>query len=789
MLNGSLSRKTWLAWIALGVGLLATIFASLQVKQGIEQEVVSQFAFTCDQITLKVQERLGTYALILRGGALFAASVSVERKEWRTYVETLQAGGNVPGVQGIGFAPVITADQLASHIATIRAEGFPEYTIRPPGERAIYTPIVYLEPFLERNLRAFGFDMYSEPVRRAALEQARDTGAAALSGKVELVQETGTEVQAGALMYVPVYRSGMPKDTVGQRRAALIGWTYSPYRMDDLMTGILSDWVHHEGKTVDLTIYDGREATPATLLFDSIPANLPDEHSLFYQQRTIDFNGHQWLLVFDHPVHLSGFSYAPVLAAPTCGLALSGLLFGLMLSVINTKATAARIADKLTEEIRRDEELLKKSDVFKFAILNSLPAEIAVVNREGTILAVNELWWRFALENGIDPFKKPATNTDIGANYLVICRLGTGFITSPDVWEASSGVQAVLEGSLPSFSMEYLRPTPTQQQWISMTVLPLGHEASRGVVISHTDITERKQAEEKLQLSASAFTHAHEGIMLTAADGTIVDVNDAFSHITSYSRDEVLGQNPRLLSSGLQDKAFYAAMWSDLVEKGYWYGEVWNRRKNGKVYAVMQTISAVRDAQGNIRHYVSLLSDITLIKEHERELDRNAHYDALTGLPNRVLLADRLHQGIAQTRRRGQLLAVAFLDLDGFKDINDNYGHEAGDQLLIAVATRMKQTLRESDTLARIGGDEFVAELLDLANIEASEPLLIRLLAAAAEPVYFGDHVLQVSASLGVTFYPQAEDIDADQLLRQADQAMYQAKLAGKNRYHVFDAK
>ena len=320
---------------------------------------------------------------------------------------------------------------------------------------------------------------------------------------------------------------------------------------------------------------------------------------------------------------------------------------------------------------------------------------------------------------------------------------------------------------------------------ISLNYLPL-HGSQ--FVLFVQDITERKQVEQKLQLAASVFTHAREGIMITATDGTIIDVNDAFSDITSYSRDEVIGQNPRLLSSGRHERQFYSELWQNLLEKGHWYGEIWNRRKNGEVYAVMQTISAVRDAKDNPRHYLSLFSDITQIKEREQELEHSAHYDPLTSLPNRTLLADRLHQGIAQARRRGSLLGVAFLDLDGFKIINDTYGHEAGDQLLIAVATNMKQTLREGDTLARMGGDEFVAELLDLVDVEASAPMLARLLTAAAEPMQYGDLTLQVSASLGVTFYPQAENIDADQLLRQADQAMYQAKQAGKNRYHIFDA-
>jgi diguanylate cyclase (GGDEF)-like protein/PAS domain S-box-containing protein len=302
------------------------------------------------------------------------------------------------------------------------------------------------------------------------------------------------------------------------------------------------------------------------------------------------------------------------------------------------------------------------------------------------------------------------------------------------------------------------------------------------------NITARKQAEEKLRLAASVFTHAREGIMITAVDGSIIDVNDTFCTLTGYSRGDVLGKNPRLLQSELQPREFYAAMWRNLNGRGYWSGEIWNRRKNGELYAALLTIGVVSDAQGKARQYVALFSDITAVKQHEVKLERIAHYDALTGLPNRVLLSDRLHQSMVQAQRRGKGMAVAFLDLDGFKAINDRHGHDVGDGLLIAVASGMKQTLREGDTLARLGGDEFIAVLIDLPNVAASEPLLTRLLAAAAEPVSVNERLLQVSASLGVTFYPQAGDVDADQLLRQADQAMYQAKLAGKNRYQIFAA-
>ncbi|MBV5297087.1 MAG: EAL domain-containing protein, partial [Rhodoferax sp.] len=302
------------------------------------------------------------------------------------------------------------------------------------------------------------------------------------------------------------------------------------------------------------------------------------------------------------------------------------------------------------------------------------------------------------------------------------------------------------------------------------------------------DLTERKQAQARLQLAASVFGHAREGITITDASGSILEVNDAFTRITGYGRDEVIGQNPRILKSGRQEPAFYAAMWHELLSNGHWSGEIWNRRKDGEVYAELLTISAVHDSGGQIRQYVALFSDITAIKEHQNVLERLAHFDTLTQLPNRLLLSDRLQQSMAQAMRRGQQLAVAYIDLDGFKAINDLYGHDAGDRVLMALANGMKDSLREGDTLARIGGDEFVAVLIDLDGSSACLPLLTRLLAAAAKPVVLGDHVPQVSASVGVTFYPQAHEVEADQLLRQADQAMYQAKLAGKNRYHLFDA-
>ncbi len=314
-------------------------------------------------------------------------------------------------------------------------------------------------------------------------------------------------------------------------------------------------------------------------------------------------------------------------------------------------------------------------------------------------------------------------------------------------------------------------------------------DAIIGAVLVLRDITEREAAENQLRLAANVFTHAREGIVITDAGGTIVNVNKAFTQITGYQREEVIGQSTLILKSNCHEDDFYVGLLRSLVEEGYWIGEIWNRRKNGELYPEMLTISAVKDADGKPQQYVGLFFDITTQKEQQQQLEYIAHYDALTHLPNRVLLAERLQQAMLEADQCKHLLAVVYLDLDGFKEVNDQYGHTLGDQLLLIIAQRMKEAIREEDTIARLGGDEFVAVFVDLADTTVSQPLLKRLLDAVAQPVHIGGVVLQVSASLGVTFYPQVEDVDADQLLRQADQAMYQAKLSGRNRYHQFDTE
>ncbi|MEY8240720.1 MAG: EAL domain-containing protein [Cycloclasticus sp.] len=294
-----------------------------------------------------------------------------------------------------------------------------------------------------------------------------------------------------------------------------------------------------------------------------------------------------------------------------------------------------------------------------------------------------------------------------------------------------------------------------------------------------------KQTVKELKFSARVFSNTHEGIMITESDGRIIEVNPAFSAITGYPSEEVMGLTPRIFRSGKHEQAFYEDMWQSLVEQGHWHGEVWNRNKRGEVFAELLDISALKDANGNTINYVAIFSDITRSKEQQTELELMAHYDALTQLPNRALFYDRFLQAVARSKRSSSLLAVCFLDLDDFKRVNDTRGHHIGDQLLVAVAERIKSNLREEDTISRQGGDEFTLLLGDIEHVHQADSLLSRIVEVLAEPYEIDGEIIDISVSLGATLYP-ADDGDIDTLIRHADKAMYQAKLAGKNRCQIF---
>ncbi|WP_418140896.1 PhnD/SsuA/transferrin family substrate-binding protein [Marinobacter sp. MA] len=318
--------------------------------------------------------------------------------------------------------------------------------------------------------------------------------------------------------------------------------------------------------------------------------------------------------------------------------------------------------------------------------------------------------------------------------------------------------------------------------WVELTMAPVHTEDDPEPLIlcSLYDITLRKKAEQRQRLAASVFEYAREAIFITDNHGIVIDANDAYLAITGRPRNRAIGRLPPLpMEEG-------SGIFASARGHGFWSGEFPSTRNDGEKITLSVTLSSVRSDQGDVSHFVGIFSDVTRLKEQERRLRIMAHYDALTGMPNRVLFADRLQQAMALTRRQSGKLAVVYIDLDEFKPVNDAFGHEAGDQLLVEIANRMRAELREEDTLARLGGDEFAAIVMNVQDDASLESLLVRLLARVAEPIWVADHSVEVSASIGYTLFPQTADLDGDQLLRQSDQAMYQAKHEGRNRYVRF---
>ena len=296
------------------------------------------------------------------------------------------------------------------------------------------------------------------------------------------------------------------------------------------------------------------------------------------------------------------------------------------------------------------------------------------------------------------------------------------------------------------------------------------------------DITEYKQVEKRLRATQSVFEAASEAIMVTDLNGSITMVNPAFYEITGYEEHEILGQNPKVFSSGHHDDEFYRQMYQVLLRENRWEGEIWNRRKSGEVYPQWQTISLIRDEEGDPLEYVALFSDITKRKAEEDEIRFRANYDPLTGLANRSLFYEQFDQILKQAKRHNQGVALLYLDLDGFKAVNDQYGHYIGDCVLQAVAQILQSTVRDSDTICRMGGDEFVISLSQVAKVKTMHAVADKIIQAISKPIAVDNHEINIGTSIGISYYP-FDGTRPDELISLADAAMYKAKNGGKNRY------
>lgn len=600
----------WLAAVVAVCGLLTTL-AAWQISAGSGAAAArARFDGVADQIHLAIHRRMISHEQILRGGgALFNLNNELTRPQWRTYVAGLRLEETYPGILGVGFSRRILAGDLARHVARMRGEGFPEYTVRPEGARDEYHSIIFLEPFWGRNLRAFGYDMMTESTRRAALERARDTGEPAMSRRVVLVQEGKQDVQPGFLLYFPVYKAGMPRGSVEERRAALLGYVYSPFRARDLMTGILSGF----NNDIAVEVFDGDGAGTDNLMFASAAVS-PDAPPRFSGTRRLDFGGIHWTVRFSS---LPAFEAAQpdqsrfVLFA---GLALTGFLAFLVLSLTTTRNRAFAMARDMTAQLTESEARLR-------SVLASAAEGILTVSAAGRVQTANPAAERiFGLE-GRDMDGKSLAELIEGHDVPYLCRI---------IEEQGIGTNAVAR-----FEAQGRRATGEN--------FPLAVSLSRTIddgiarfTLMVRDVTEAKLTESILQLRERAIESSSNGVVIAdmrLPGNPVIYVNPGFQRITGYSADEIIGRNCKLLQGEDGDQPGVRELAAAIAERRPASVLLRNYRKDGTLFWNELSVAPVFDEHGTCTHYVGIQNDITQRVQAEDDLQvRKERLDAIFSL-------------------------------------------------------------------------------------------------------------------------------------------------------------
>ena len=432
------------------------------------------------------------------------------------------------------------------------------------------------------------------------------------------------------------------------------------------------------------------------------------------------------------------------------------------------------VGRNVTKELKaKENELLLKSRLND--ALESVPGGIILFDKEDRLVLCNSAY-RSSVEE-ISDILQPGASFDEVNRALAEAQLVDLDGLSVDEWVQERHQQHELGNPF--------RLKVKGGRWVEVQEY---RTQDGGTLILRADITDRLQVEERLQQAATVFNNTREGVMITDAAGLITAVNGAFTEITGYSESDVLGRSPDIFKSEKHDKSFYKSIEKAMSDKGYWRGEIWSTRKNGEIYPEWKTVSSVTGSDGRVTHHVAVFSDISDIKESEQQLEYLAHHDPLTELPNRLLFTARLDHALERSQRDGTYLAVLFIDLDNFKNINDSLGHPAGDALLRGMAHRLRSLLREEDTVSRLGGDEFTVLLEQLPNPEMAGTIASKLVECFAAPFRLENNSLHVTGSIGISICP-TDGTDAATLLRNADAAMYKAKENGRNGYQYYTAE
>ncbi|MDO9226354.1 MAG: CHASE domain-containing protein [Pseudomonadota bacterium] len=760
-----------LPWLVLAATLGLTFLVWRLNVAAVEHEARDHFEHRAEQVETAIRIRMQAYQVLLQGGAgLFAASNEVSREAWRAYVESLNLPVHYPGIVGMGYAHLVPASQREAHTRALRAEGFPHYQIWPEGERGEYSAVIYLEPFNARNRRAFGYDMQTDPARQAAMRRARDSGLHSLSGKVRLLRDNRSPEQHGFLLYVPTYRRGAPVNTPEQRHAALNGWVYAPFLMEDLMRGVLGN---DANPALDLEIFDGEAISKSAELYDSDQSGRlfqKHAHTPFASKTSrIEIGGRAWTLVMhslpgiEEEIH----SRQPQLVL-LAGLLFSLLLFLLTRNLTNTRARAEALAYDMTAALAESEYRYRQ--MFE----SNQSVKLIVDPADGHIVQANPAaatYYGYPLERFVG---------------MKISEINT--LPAPEL--AAEMVAAKAEQRL-HFNFKH-RLASGEIRDVEVFTGPV-REGERTLLYSVIhDVTERNRAlaEQHALLDNAVVGIAH------LRDRCFVWINPKFEQMFGYTSDELSGQTTRLLYLNQEDadevgSEGYAA----LMRGEHYQTERRLRRKDGSAFWVYLSGKLLdpNDPKGGS---IWILLDISAQRAAQNalltrteELRYLSLHDPLTGLYNRRHMDEVLLHEVQLARRKGRSLTAIMLDIDHFKRFNDQFGHEAGDDVLREVGKLLSSQVRETDMACRYGGEEFLL-LLPESTLEtaAERAEALRLKVHALELTYQQRPLGRITVSLGVAELPEHAET-GDALISAADTALYQAKAAGRDRVVVYQAE
>jgi diguanylate cyclase (GGDEF)-like protein/PAS domain S-box-containing protein len=734
----------WLAVLVLLVGLVLTAFAAFLTAAHERQESETVFAHRAEQSVSVIESRFALYAALVRAGeALFAGSTAVEREDWRDFARTLGVPEAYPGAASLLFIRHLPAETLDRELATIRADGAPDFRIDRFGDRSRYCPIVYNEPF---DYPPLGFDACMRPIPNETLFVAAKRRGLAVSRPVHVTDPSTGPERAGVVIYGSVFRDG-----------ALFGWIALPVDVAAVIGEVAAD-----AAGFSIRLYDGVLDETALIY----PFGQPPPNGVELLTLPVQLAGRNWVLAYTQPpVH---YDTAPAVVA--AGAIISVLLFLLLWRAGTMRARALALAEHMTVALRKSEAQRQRAEAFSLVMVTK-------IDLEGH--------WRQVPPTLCRLLGKSSSEL-IGQH----CRETIAPEDFPAHWEQC---ERLLRGEIRSFDLEQRflhRDGHTLWLYVNWSIVTDDDGQPLHFLAYLRDVSEAKRTQLALERSEEKYRNIIQSLedpyFETDLAGNLTFVNQALVRTLGYSPSELIGMNNREFTHAADApevfKAFNQVYQSGEPARGLDWRILC---KDGTVRFIETSIALVRDGEGAPTGFRGIARDVTERRQADERIHHLAHYDALTGLPNRTLFEDRLKQVLKRRKRAHERAALLFIDLDRFKTVNDSLGHHTGDLLLRAVAQRISECVRAGDTVGRPGGDEFLVLLADLDEPEDAARVAEKILTAVSEPYTLEGWEFSMTPSIGIAVIPD-DGTDIESLVRNADVAMYHAKENGRNNFQFF---